>query len=187
MITLVRCLEYSIESLEKPALRDEFRVAASPAEVLNQTLFTHRLGFYLGVQPWPMTIPEQIGYLDISEITGTRTDGTIANLQGLESFSTARRTQRLDAIKIKDLAKSIMEGLSPDNIFGLFISRGEPLSSRVYSEVLTALGSPLSEEQIKQMFLLQYQGLENLNHEQELKTARDWSILGPQVVGAEVF
>ena len=204
MITLVRCLVYPETDLGKfgdkpryltvkdffpdPILNDEFRLNAAPSEILNQTLPAHYLESYLGIKPWIVDLSKRRGYLDISEIEGKRVDGTIADLLNQESFSVARRVHRLTDEQTNGLVSSIMEGLKSDNIYGVFVSRKDTrLSARVYSDVLRALGRDVSQEQIEKMFSAQYQGLEDSERAQRLREAEAWSVLGHQIVGAEVL
>ena len=177
MMSLVKCLVYPETNLGKmedklvylsakdffpnPILNDEFRINAPPDEVLSQTLHTHYLQGYLGVQPWIVDISKKRGYLDISEIEGKRADGTIADLLIKKDFLIAQRPSRLNPQQIRDLVGQIMENLKPDNILGLFVSREEVLSSKVYTDILRVLGEEISQEQIEKMFLTQYQALDN--------------------------
>lgn len=204
MITLVKCLVYPETNLTKagdkpiylsakdffpdPVLNDEFRLSVSPNEVLNQTLHTHYLEGYLGIKPWIVDVSKRRGYLDISEIEGKRVDGTITDLLSEEGFSVARRVHRLTDEQTNGLVSSIIEGLKSDNIFGVFVARENTrLSSKVYVDVLKALGRDVTQEQIEQMFSAQYQGLEDYERQQIQREAEDWSILAHQVVGAEVL
>ncbi|VVB78044.1 Uncharacterised protein [uncultured archaeon] len=204
MITLVKCLVYPKTDLGKqgekpryltisdffpdPILKDEFRINSKSEEVLNQTLPNYFLEGYLGIEPWIVNISKDRGYLDISEIDGKKADGTIADLLSRESFSVAKRNYRLTDEQKNGLVESIMGGLASDNIFGIFVSRNDTrLSSRVYSDVLKALGRNVSSEQIEQMFLAQYQGLEAYERAEFQRQAEDWSSLANQVVGAEVL
>lgn len=204
MITLVKCLIYpqrdfgnldekprylTVEDFfPDPVLHDDFRINASSNEVLNQTLHTHYLEGYLGVKPWIVDLSKRRGYLDISESEGKRVDGTITDLLNHEGFSIARRSHRLNEQEINGLVSGIMEGLKPDNIFGVSVSRKNTrLSSRAYADILKALGKDVSQEQIEQMFSAQYQGLDDFERRLRQREAEDWSILAHQVVGAEVI
>jgi len=200
MITLIKCLVYPKSNANKPSdesryltgkdffpdpiLHDDFKVEATPSEVLQQTLPTHYLESCLGINPWIVDLSKRRGYLDISEIESRRVDGTIADLLSSQSFSVSRRNHRLTDEQSNRLVESIMEGLKSDNIFGVFVSRENPrLFAKVYSDVLKALGKDVSKEQIEQMFSAQYQGLENYERAQRQRKAEDWSILAHQVVG----
>ncbi len=204
MITLIKCLVYPECDANKPSdepryltakdffpdpiLYGDFRVEATPNEVLKQILPAHYLESYLDIKPWIVDLSKRRGYLDISEIESKSVDGTIDDLLNSQGFSISRRNHRLTNEQSDRLVESIMEGLKPDNIFGVFVSRENTrLSSRVYSDVLKVLGQDVSKEQVEQMFSAQYQGLEDYEIAQRQREAEDWSILGHQVVGGEVL
>lgn len=198
MITLIRCLTYpkiDEKNLKEskyfvakylfpdPILNDEFQINASPSSVLNQVLPTYYLRNYLGITPWIIDLEKQRGYLDILEIEGKRTDGTITDFLNKMSFSAARRLHQLNEQQINDLAESIMEGLRPENIFGLFVSREDIFSPRAYADILHALERDISQKQIEQMFGAQRQNLYEFERTEQQKIDEAWSILAHRVVG----
>lgn len=203
MITLVKCIEYPEPNFKKtsedkltvlsfkdyfpsPVVRNEFRVSASPFEVLKQTLPTHYLREYLGIKPWIIEVSQRRGYLDISETKETKVDGNITELLSEKEFLIAKRPYRLTAQELSDLAEDIIKGLNPDNFFEIYTRNDTAQSSTAYSDLLKALGRNISSKQVNQMLTAKYQRLEMLEREQRLRIARDWSAIAHQVVGGEI-
>lgn len=164
----------------------ELRVDASPLDVLKSTIFNFKISNYLGASPWLVSCGGNRTYLEISELkAGDRIKAvTISDLVNSPELVGLKRKNPLTREGAEELAARICHNLMPENYFGIGIPRSGNVS-RVYSDVLSALGYDVSYNTISDMLVVQGELLQQQQMRDRIRRAEDWNSLAGKVVGAE--
>jgi len=158
MPTLVKCLTYDegISAILNGAeQKTDFRVNASPQEVLQQTINSYYLESYLETTPWMTLVKKGRDYLDISEINSSqRLHGNLNDFLSCPDFSSAKRQHELTPEEKTKLIESILYTLSLENTIGLLVSRS-PNHDIAYTHVLNSLGHDITPQEVSEMITAQ--------------------------------